>query len=58
MLASHYGVVVGRDKVALSYVFLLRSTIAGSVHANVEVLPTPELLGNRFQFPLSLILPE
>ena len=35
MLASHYGVVVQRDKVALSYVFLLRSMIAGSVHADM-----------------------
>jgi hypothetical protein len=57
-LVSNYGFVVQQEKVALSSLFLLQSMIAGSVHANMEVWPTPELLGNNFLFPHSRILPE
>jgi hypothetical protein len=47
MLASHYGVVVQQDKVALTFVPLLQPTIAGSVLSNMEIRPTPELLGTQ-----------
>ena len=43
--------------VALSYVLLLLPLFARNMHAYMEVLPTPELLGNltfSFLFPHSL----